>query len=144
MSQFYILNTDTFIKNLNNYNFGDSIIMQAIKSGILDFITDSNTHSYSWCDSVVELEDQCKLDAMAYKTEHKLMADSFSKAKLAFTQIITLGVFSNLTAYSSPEVYHVKESALLDILDMIISELLLNAVTKKADFPTEKSALWLY
>lgn len=78
---------------------------------------------------------------MAYKTEHKLMANSFSKAKLAFTQIITLGVFSNLTAYSNPEVYHIKESALLDTLDMIISELLLNAVTKKAGFSTKKSAL---
>ena len=141
MSQFYILDTDTFIQNLNNYNFGDSNIMQSIRSGIFNFIANGNSHSYSWCDSVVELEDQCKLDAIVYKTEYKLLADSFSKAKLAFTQIITLGVFSNLTAYSSPEVYHVKESALLDTLDMIISELLLNAVTKKAGFSTKKSAL---
>lgn len=70
------------------------------------------------------------------------MADSFSKAKLAFTQIITLGVFSNLTAYSNlEEDHHIKESALLNTLDMIISELLVNAITKKADSPTEKSAL---
>lgn len=141
MSQFYILDTNVFIQNLNKYNCGDSSIMLSIKSGIFDFITNSNTHSYSWRDSVIELEDQCKLDIKVYKTEYKLIADSFSKAKLAFKQIITLGVFSNLTAYSNPEVYHVKESALLDTLDMIISELLLNAVTKKAGFSTKKSAL---
>lgn len=141
MSQFYILDTDTFIQNLNNYNFGDSDIMLSIKSGIFDFITNNNAHSYSWCDSVAELEDQSKLDTKVYKTEYKLIADSFSKAKYAFTQVITLGVFSNLTAYSSPEVYHIKESALLDTLDMIISELLLNVVNKKAGFSIKKSAL---
>lgn len=141
MPQIYTLNTDTFIQNLNNYNFGDSDIMQSIRSGIFDFITNKNSHSYSWCNSVAELEDQSKLNAKACKTEYKLIADSFSKAKLTFTQIITLGIFSNLTAYSSPEVYHVKESALLDVLDMIISELLLNAVTKKADSSIKESAL---
>lgn len=40
MSQFYMLNTDQFIKNLNDYNFGEIDFMQSIKSNIFDFIED--------------------------------------------------------------------------------------------------------
>ena len=115
--------------------------MKSIKSSIFDFITKDNDQSYSWCDSIVELEDQCKLDVKVYKTSHKLITDSFSKAKYAFTQIITLGAFNNLTAHVSLEAHHIKESAMLSVLDIIISECLINTVTKKADSSTKESAL---